>query len=133
MAALHGAKISRGLTPKRAEPLAYLGRFDPLIQAVRMTSSLASGPKNSTTRLIKEIWAFTGPRLTARFAYERHDHSGRGHHPTATENWEFNEDGLMVSSYASTNDFRILEANRKYHWAIWRHPNERPGLSHLGV
>jgi nuclear transport factor 2 (NTF2) superfamily protein len=51
-------------------------------------------------RLIKEMWAFTGSRLAVRFAYEWHDDSGHWYRSYGNENWEFNDDGLMVSRYA---------------------------------
>jgi len=31
------------------------------------------------------------------------------------ENWEFNDDGLMASRFASINDILILGLERKYH------------------
>jgi nuclear transport factor 2 (NTF2) superfamily protein len=31
------------------------------------------------------------------------------------ENWEFNDDGLIASRYASINDIPILGSERKYH------------------
>src|SRR5579859_4002713 len=67
-------------------------------------------------RLIKEMWAFTGNRIAVRFAYEWHDDSGLWYRSYGNENWEFNDDGLMASRYASINDLPILEADRKYHW-----------------
>jgi uncharacterized protein len=76
-------------------------------------------------RLIKEMWAFTGSRISVRFAYEWHDDSGHWYRSYGNENWEFNDDGLMVSRYASINDLPILEADRKYRWALGRRP-ERP-------
>jgi nuclear transport factor 2 (NTF2) superfamily protein len=51
-------------------------------------------------RLIKEMWAFTGSRIAVRFAYEWHDDSGHWYRSYGNENWEFNDDGLMVSRYA---------------------------------
>ena len=64
-------------------------------------------------RLIKEMWAFTGNRIAVRFAYEWHDDSGHWYRSYGNENWEFNDDGLMASRYASINDLLILEADRK--------------------
>jgi nuclear transport factor 2 (NTF2) superfamily protein len=54
-------------------------------------------------RLIKEMWAFTGNRIAVRFAYEWHDDSGH-YRCYGNENWEFNDDGLMASRYASINN-----------------------------
>ena len=67
-------------------------------------------------RLIKEVWAFTGNRITVRCAYEWHDDSGHSYMASmAMENWEFNDDGLMALRFASINDFPILKSERKYH------------------
>jgi nuclear transport factor 2 (NTF2) superfamily protein len=67
-------------------------------------------------RLIKELWAFTGNRITVRCAYEWHDDSGHWYIASmAMENCEFNDDGLMALRFASINDFPILESGRKYH------------------
>ena len=67
-------------------------------------------------RLIKELWAFTGNRITVRCAYEWHDDSGHWYIASmAMENWEFNDDGLMALRFASINDFPILKSGRKYH------------------
>jgi len=67
-------------------------------------------------RLIKELWAFTGNRIAVRFAYEWHDGSGHWYRSYGNENWEFNDDGLMASRFASINDLPISESDRKYHW-----------------
>jgi nuclear transport factor 2 (NTF2) superfamily protein len=72
--------------------------------------------KESDYRLIKELWAFTGNRITVRCAYEWHDDSGHSYMASmAMENWEFNDDGLMALRFASINDFPILKSERKYH------------------
>jgi len=84
-------------------------------------------------RLIKEMWAFTGNRIAVRFAYEWHDDSGHWYRSYGNENWEFSDDGLMVSRYASINDLPILESDRKYHWALGRRPDDQAGLSDLGL
>jgi nuclear transport factor 2 (NTF2) superfamily protein len=82
-------------------------------------------------RLIKEMGAFTGNRIAVRFAYDWHDDSGHWYRSYGNENWEFNNDGLMPSRYASINDLPILEADRKYHWALGPRPEGHPGLSDL--
>jgi uncharacterized protein len=84
-------------------------------------------------RLIKELWAFTGNRIAVRFAYEWHDDSGHWYRSYGNENWEFNDDGLMVWRHASINDLPIAEADRKYHWPLGRRPDDHPGLSELGL
>ncbi len=49
-------------------------------------------------RLIKELWAFTGPRIAVRFAYEWHDDFKNWFRSYGNENWEFNEAGLHDAS-----------------------------------
>jgi uncharacterized protein len=84
-------------------------------------------------RLIKEMWAFTGNRITVRFAYEWHDDSGHWYRSYGNENWEFNDDGLMVSRLASINDIPILGSERKFCWVLGRRPDDQAGLSDLGL
>jgi nuclear transport factor 2 (NTF2) superfamily protein len=84
-------------------------------------------------RLIKEMWAFTGNRIAVRFAYEWHDDSDRWYRSYGNENWEFNDDGLMASRFASINDLGIVETDRKYRWSLGRRPDDHPGLSELGL
>lgn len=84
-------------------------------------------------RLIKELWAFDGNRIAARFAYEWHDDSGNWFRSYGNENWEFNEQGLMMRRYASINDLPIRQEERKYRWPLGRRPDDHPGLSALGL
>jgi nuclear transport factor 2 (NTF2) superfamily protein len=84
-------------------------------------------------RLIKEMWAFTGNRIAVRFAYEWHDDSGHWYRSYGNENWEFNDDGLMVSRLASINDIPILGSERKFCWVLGRRPDDHAGLSYLGL
>jgi nuclear transport factor 2 (NTF2) superfamily protein len=84
-------------------------------------------------RLIKERWAFGGSRIGVRFAYEWHDDSGQWYRSYGNENWEFNDDGLMINRHASINDLPISEADRKFHWPLGRRPDDHPGLSDLGL
>jgi len=84
-------------------------------------------------RLIKELWAFDGERIAVRFAYESHDDSGQWYRSYGNENWEFNENGLMVHRYAAINDLPIKESERLFHWPIGRRPDDHPGLSELGL
>ena len=69
-------------------------------------------------RLIKEMWAFTGNRIAVRFAYEWQDDSDHWYRSYGNENWEFNDDGLMASRFASINDIPILGSARKYLWVL---------------
>jgi hypothetical protein len=68
-------------------------------------------------RLKKELWCFAGNRIAVRFEYESHDESGRWWRSYGNENWEFDEEsGLMRRRYASINDLRIEEHERKFRW-----------------
>ena len=84
-------------------------------------------------RLIKELWACDGNRIAVRFAYEWHDDSGNWFRSYGNENWDFDEHGLMAVRHASSNDLPIAESDRKYHWPPGRRPDDRPGLSDLGL
>jgi NAD(P)H-dependent flavin oxidoreductase YrpB (nitropropane dioxygenase family) len=84
-------------------------------------------------RLIKELWAFAGSRISVRFAYEWHDVSDHWYRSYGNENWEFSDDGLMASRFASINDIPILGSERKYHWVLGRRPHDHLGLSDLGL
>jgi nuclear transport factor 2 (NTF2) superfamily protein len=82
---------------------------------------------------MKELWAFRGARIAVRFAYEWHDGSGQWFRSYGNENWEFAENGLMQQRLASINDLPILEAERKFHWALGRRPDGHAELSELGL
>ena len=84
-------------------------------------------------RLIKEVWAFTGNRIAARFAYEWHDDSGNWFRSHGNEQWEFDETGLMRRREASINDVPIMAAARKFHWPLGPRPADHPGLSDVGL
>ncbi len=84
-------------------------------------------------RLIKEVWAFGGPRIAVRFAYEWHDDSCHWFRSYGNENWLFNEAGLLTHRHASINDLPINESERKFSWPLGRRPDDHPGLSDLGL
>src|SRR3954451_21060903 len=44
-------------------------------------------------RLIKELWAHDGHRISVRFQYEFHDDSGTWFRAHGNEQWEFDDDG----------------------------------------
>ena len=67
-------------------------------------------------RLRKELWSFTGDRISVCFEYEWHDNSGQWHRSYGNEQWEFAPDGLMRRRQASINDLPIAEADRKFRW-----------------
>ena len=84
-------------------------------------------------KLIKEVWAFEGNHIAARFAYEWHDESGAWFRSYGNEQWEFAENGLMARRQASINDVPINESDRKFTWDGDRRPDDFPGLTALGL
>jgi hypothetical protein len=84
-------------------------------------------------RLIKELWTFADNRIAVRFAYEFRDDGNQWYRSYGNENWEFDEHGLMRLRYASINDLRISDGERKYHWPLGPRPADHPGLSDLGL
>ena len=84
-------------------------------------------------RLIKELWTFGGNRIAVRFAYEWHDDSGQWFRSYGNENWEFNEQGLMLRRFASINDLPIAGQARKFKWPLGPRPADHPSLSDLGL
>ena len=84
-------------------------------------------------RLIKEVWAWQGNRIAARFAYEWHDAEGNWFRSYGNENWEFDNQGLMARRITSINDLQIAESARLFHWPQGTRPAEHPGLSELGL
>lgn len=65
-------------------------------------------------RLKKELWCFTGDRISVRFEYEWHDEAGQWYRSHGNEHWEFDGSGLMRRRDASINDYPIAEAERRY-------------------
>ncbi|OQP53586.1 nuclear transport factor 2 family protein [Niastella populi] len=65
-------------------------------------------------KLKKELWSYTGNRISVRFEYEWHDHQGNWFRSYGNEQWEFNADGLMQRRYASINDVPIDSKDRKF-------------------
>ncbi|HEY2600546.1 MAG TPA: nuclear transport factor 2 family protein [Thermoleophilaceae bacterium] len=65
-------------------------------------------------RLRKELWCFTGNRISVRFEYESHDADGQWWRSHGNEHWEFEEEtGLMRRRDASINDYEIDESERR--------------------
>ncbi len=64
-------------------------------------------------RLKKELWTFTGNRISVRFEYEWHDEAGQWYRSHGNEQWEFAPDGLMQRRDASINDYPINESERR--------------------
>ena len=64
-------------------------------------------------KLMKELWAFTGNRISVRFEYEWHDAGGQWYRTHGNEHWEFNDDGLMRRRDMSANDVPIDASERR--------------------
>ncbi len=64
-------------------------------------------------RLEKSLWAFTDNRIAVRFEYEWHDDKGQWYRSYGNENWEFSPNGLMQRRFASINDVKIEERDRR--------------------
>ncbi len=64
-------------------------------------------------RLEKTLWAFTDDRIAVRFEYESRDAGGQWWRSYGNEMWEFDPTGLMRRRYASINDARIEESERR--------------------
>jgi hypothetical protein len=64
-------------------------------------------------RLVKELWAFTGNRISVRFEYESRDPAGQWWRSHGNEHWEFDDDGYMRRRDASINDLPIDPSERR--------------------
>jgi uncharacterized protein len=65
-------------------------------------------------RLAKELWAFTGNRISVRFEYESRDPAGQWWRSHGNEHWEFDDaTGLMRRRDASINDYTIGSDERR--------------------
>lgn len=64
-------------------------------------------------KLKKELWTFNDNRIAVRFEYEYRDKNGQWYRAYGNENWEFDENGLMKKRFASINDLKIKETERR--------------------
>lgn len=65
-------------------------------------------------RLMKELWCYTGNRISVRFEYEWHDTAGQWYRTHGNEHWEYNDEGLMTRRDMSANDVPIQVHERRY-------------------
>jgi nuclear transport factor 2 (NTF2) superfamily protein len=67
-------------------------------------------------RLSKELWCYTGNRISVRFEYEWRDADNplRWMRTHGNEHWEFDDSGLMRIRDMSANDYPIKESERRY-------------------
>jgi nuclear transport factor 2 (NTF2) superfamily protein len=63
--------------------------------------------------LRKDLWSFSGNRISVRFQYECRDTSGQWWRSYGNELWEFDDEGYMRRREASINDVRIDESDRR--------------------
>lgn len=70
--------------------------------------------KELNYQLKKEYWAHTDNRIAVRFEYEYQTKEGNWFRAYGNENWEFDDNGLMMRRYASINDLAIQEEDRKF-------------------
>jgi hypothetical protein len=66
-------------------------------------------------RLMKELWCFTGNRISVRFEYEWRDahNPGQWMRTHGNEHWEFADDGLMRRRDMSAADYPIRAEDRR--------------------
>ena len=65
-------------------------------------------------KLRKEMWAFTGNRISVRFEYEWQEvDTGQWFRTHGNEHWEFDPDGLMRRRDMSANDIPIDPTERR--------------------
>ncbi len=65
-------------------------------------------------RLMKELWAFTGNRVSVRCEYEwKHAKGGQWYRSHGNEHWEFDSDGYMTHRDMSVNDTPISIGDRR--------------------
>lgn len=64
-------------------------------------------------KLKKQLWTFDSNRIAVRFEYEYRDQNDQWYRAYGNENWEFDENGLMKKRFASINELKIEEAERR--------------------
>lgn len=64
-------------------------------------------------KLKKELWVHSDNRIAVRFEYEYRNELGQWFRAYGNENWEFDENGLMKKRFASINDLKIEEKDKR--------------------
>ena len=64
-------------------------------------------------KLKKQLWTFNSNRIAVRFEYEYRDQNDQWYRAYGNENWEFDENGLMKKRFASINELKIEESERR--------------------
>ncbi len=71
--------------------------------------------RETSYRLMKELWAYTDNRISVRFEYEWYnEYENQWYRTHGNEHWEFAKDGLMEVRDMSANDVPINEEDRRY-------------------
>ena len=70
--------------------------------------------KERNYKLKKEVWGFRENRIAVKFEYEFQDKDDQWFRAYGNELWEFDENGLMQKRYASINDLKINNNERKF-------------------
>jgi uncharacterized protein len=65
--------------------------------------------KDGNCEFKKEHWAYSENRIAVCFEYEYQDEQGKWYRAYGNENWEFDDNGLMVRRFASINDLEIKD------------------------
>jgi len=64
-------------------------------------------------KLKKQLWTFDSNRIAVRFEYEYRDQNDQWYRAYGNENWEFDDNGLMKKRFASINELKIEETERR--------------------
>jgi nuclear transport factor 2 (NTF2) superfamily protein len=73
----------------------------------------AKWQKERKYKLKKELWGFRENRMAVRFEYEYQDENNQWFRAYGNELWEFDTNGLMQKRFASINDLKINESDRR--------------------
>lgn len=64
-------------------------------------------------KLKKQLWTFNTNRIAVRFEYEYRNQNDQWYRAYGNENWEFDDNGLMKKRFASINELKIEETERR--------------------
>ena len=114
---MHGIQEIQNLLPK---PTRQILNGETALNSLVVGSAIMEflnrkWAKELDYHLLKELWCYTGNRISVRFEYEWRDADSptqwmRTH---GNEHWEFQNDGLMCRRDMSANDYPIKESERR--------------------
>ncbi len=85
-------------------------------------------------RLVKELFAFTGNRISVRYAYAWHDDNQTWFRSYGNENWGFDDSGLMSHRCATVSTtFGSGKQNANFVGYSTDDPDDRPNLNATGL